>query len=528
MKKLFIACTLLFLVLPAFSQKVDILHYRFEIGLSDSSDQITGKATIQCRFVQPAKSFVINLAKEKGGKGMKILRVVEGNVDGAALNFIHEGDNLTINFNDTVAANAEKIVTIFYSGIPADGLIISKNKYGDRTFFSDNWPNRAHQWIPCNDVPSDKASVEFIVTAPAYYQVISNGLQVEETNLADGKKRTHWKEDIAIPTKVMVIGAARFSVARVDSSYRVPVTAWVYPQDSKKGNYDYAVAQRILQFFENMVGPYPFKKLANVQSKTIFGGMENASAIFYAESTVTGDRKSEDLIAHEIVHQWFGNTATEKNFAHLWLSEGFATYLTNYYWQQQYGNEEFSKKLMEDREQVIQFSRMSNRPVVDSLSPYMDLLNANSYQKGGWVLHMLRNEVGDSSFRAIVKTYYDQYKGSNADTRDFQRVAETVAGKKLDWFFDQWLFAAGLPRVKGEWRFIDNKIVLNVLQNGEHTFRFPLEIGYTDETGKLAIHKVLVSSPSSTFEWEVGKKPAKLILDPNVNLLFTGTINEGK
>lgn len=504
-----------------FSQNIDVQHYTFRLQLSDETDRIKGEADILVKLPQGATSFSLNLVQVKpDGKGMKVDSVKGENVEG----FRQVNDLINIQLKHAVSTPLS--VRIYYNGVPADGLIISKNKYGDRTFFSDNWPNRAHNWIPCNDRPDDKASVEFIVTAPAYYQVVSNGIQVEETNLDKTTKLTQWKETIPIPTKVMVIGAAQFAVARVDSSAAVPITAWVYPQDRQKGIYDYTLSNEILQFFTSYVGPYPFQKLANVQSKTIFGGMENAGAIFYAEKTVTGDRKSEDLIAHEIAHQWFGNMATEKSFPHLWLSEGFATYLTDIYWEQKYGREAFLKRLQEEREEVIQFNRFTNTPVVDSVSPLMDLLNDNSYEKGAWVLHMLRGEVGDVVFQKIIRTYYEQYKGSNADTRDFQVVAEKVSGKKLTPFFDQWLYRPGLPKLKVEWSFANNKINVIVMQSSGNTFQFPLEIGLVDAGGKQTVHKVVIRSARESFSFPINKKPVKIVLDPNTALLFEGSVTE--
>jgi aminopeptidase N len=132
------------------------------------------------------------------------------------------------------------------------------------------------------------------------------------------------------------------------------------------------------------IGPYPYEKLANVQSKTIFGGMENASAIFYEETSAALYQNVESLLAHEIVHQWFGDMASEKSFPHLWLSEGFATYLTHIYIESKYGTDSLNNEMKNDRDAIIGFVKESSKPVVDSISPLMDLLNANSYQKGGW------------------------------------------------------------------------------------------------------------------------------------------------
>jgi aminopeptidase N len=370
--------------------------------------------------------------------------------------------------------------------------------------------------------------VEFLVIAPSYYQVVSNGVQVEETNLDKAKKLTHWKEETPIPTKIMVIGVAQFSVALVDVHYSVPVTAWVYPQNKEKGIYDYSVAADILKFFAEYIGPYPFEKLANVQSTTMFGGMENASAIFYDEKLVDGKRTAEYIVAHEIAHQWFGDMATEKSFPHLWLSEGFATYLTNIYWENKYGKEEANKRLIDEREKVISFSRINNHPVVDSISDYMALLNANSYEKGGWILHMLRGEMGDTIFHKIIREYYQQYKGGNADSRDFQQVAEKISGKKLDWFFSQWLYQPGLPKIKAQWKIEGNKLALTVHQTGKSLFRFPLTIGYYKAGGNMQHKKIHITKATETFALSINSKPVKMVLDPFVELLFTGTISEAK
>ncbi len=520
-------CTLLFslfIFLNSYAQDIDVQHYRFQLQLADETDKIFGKAQIAIKYLQTTQDISLNLVQEKNGKGMKVDSVKGGNV----ASFQQLNDRLHIRFKSTFSANLIDTLEIKYSGIPANGLIISKNKFGDRTFFSDNWPNRAHHWIPCNDVINDKASVEFIVIAPSYYQVISNGVQVEETNLSKAQKLTHWKETIPIPTKIMVIGVAQFAVANLDSSQEVPATGWVYPQNKQKGLYDYAIAPGIMEFFTLYIAPFPFQKLAHVQSTTIFGGMENASAIFYDENSVTGTRSSEGTVSHEIVHQWFGNMASEKSFAHLWLSEGFATYLTLIYWEQKYGKAAFQKKLAEDRVKVIAFARKNKNPVVDTISSFMDLLNENSYQKGAWVLHMLRGEVGDDAFHKIIQTYYARYKGGNADTRDFQAVAEKVSGKNLRVFFDQWLYKGGIPIIKIKWNYGAGKVQFRLEPSASNKFTFPLTLAFVDAKGKQELHKINISPNTSTFTLPASVKPSKIILDPDVELLFEGSITEMK
>jgi aminopeptidase N len=512
-----------FISVAASSQDIDVLHYQYSIEVNDNNDTVFGEAAI--RFVQLSNTRTVTFdlaAVNKAGKGMKVLSVNSGLKRSTANFFTHVGERLTIELPNARKGDTVNLL-IVYKGLPDDGLIISRNKYGDRTFFADNWPNRAHHWIPCNDQPSDKATFGFTVTAPAEYSVISNGVKINERSLPGDKKRTEWAEGVSLPSKVMVIGVAKFAVKTfADTPSGIPVSAWVYQQDSTNGVHDYAPAPGIVKFFSDYIAPFPYEKLANVQSKTIFGGMENASAIFYFEGSVTGKGGVEDLLAHEIAHQWFGDMASEKSFTHLWLSEGFATYLTDIYWQHKNGEKDFTERLLKEREEVIQFTRSNDHPVVDSLSPYMDLLNANSYQKGGWVLHMLRNELGDSTFHRIIQTHYQRYRGGNADTRDFEAVAEKVSGRDLKWFFDQWLYRPGIPKLEVTWR--PGAKTVKVRQTQKEVFRFPLEISFVSQDGKKLLQRLSVTNADEEFKISGNPTNKEVVLDPNTVLLFSGSL----
>jgi aminopeptidase N len=285
----------------------------------------------------------------------------------------------------------------------------------------------------------------------------------------------------------------------------------------------------VLSWFINYLGPYPYKKLANVQSKTIFGGMENAGAIFYAESSVNGKQNQHSLIAHEIAHQWFGDMVTEKSFAHLWLSEGFATYLAVMFMEKKFGIDKAKDMLAEDRQQAIAFGRTSDRPVVDSVSSFMELLNANSYQKGGMVLHMLRRELGDSLFRKSLQAFYTTYAGKNADTRDLQRVIEKTSKKDLTVFFDQWLYTAGIPKLDVKWSYdaAGKKLIIKLSQLQKTAFRFPLEL-LIETSSSRTIEKIRVDRATQVFNIPVKGKPESIKLDPDINLLFEGNIRKGE
>lgn len=500
---------------------LDVQHYRFNLSLKDNSDRIDGSAAVKIRFKQASNAFFLDLVKTKNGKGMEVSSVKLGD---ASLPYSHENERLNISLPQTIQAGQEATILVQYAGIPADGLIINTNKFGDRTFFGDNWPNRAHHWLPCVDHPSDKASVEFLVTAPDHYQVISNGVQIEETNLDNGLRLTYWKETNPLPMKVAVIGVAPFAVQLAGEVQGIPVSSWIFTDNREAGFFDYAPAVEVLEWFHQNVAPYPYRKLANVQSKTRYGGMENASNIFYFENSVTGKQEQETLLAHEIAHQWFGNTATEANWYHVWLSEGFATYCTHLYMEAKHGATVLAERMTEDRGDVIQYAKRRMAPIVDTtVSNLNALLNTNSYQKGGWVLHMLRREVGEEAFWKGIRAYYQKYKDANALTADLQQVMEATSGKSLETFFAQWIFRAGHPELKIDWKYDSAKkqVEISVQQMQSLPFVFPLDIQFLGENKKVTLEKTLqVTKAQEVFRFSLPNAPKEIKIDPNVRLLY--------
>lgn len=495
--------------------QIDVKEYRFNIHVTDAHDSIFIQETVEFLWLDKMKTPCLNLTSvKKNGKGMKINEIKKG---GKKIEFNHKMD--TIYLTGLIYSEELFELEINYSGIPADGLVIGKNKYGNRTFFGDNWPTRAQNWMACNDHLSDKAKVYFSVTTPSHYQVIANGIHQSTISISETEKSWHYYSDIELPTKVMVIGIADFSVKWNEKRY---VSSWVYPENEKGGFYDFDLAPAILDFFNDYIAPYPFSTLANVQSTTRFGGMENAGCIFYDENAINGTRSSEALIAHEIAHQWFGNSATEIDWPHLWLSEGFATYLTLIYQEKVKGNELFKQELEQDRKQIIAFAKSYPNPVIDSIQrDLMKLLNANSYQKGSWILHMLRRKVGDETFQNILQTYYSNYKFSNASSADFERVAEQVSGLELTAFFNQWLRRPGIPQLSFRTKTKKKNIDLMILQlqkNGIYELPFQLKINFID--GSSELETIQLSEKVTQFKKSYSKKISSFVLDPNVELLF--------
>ncbi len=495
------------------NQDVDIQKYTFSIQLNDQSNRIDAFAKIDYKLLNPITTLVLDFGKlEASGKGMQVDSILNS---GKKLQFNQASEKLMI----TVPNNTDHVL-IYYHGIPKDGLIIGKNKYGDRTFFGDNWPNRAHQWLPVIDHPSDKALVEWLVTAPNHYQVIANGTLMEETNIDSSSVFYHYLCKVPLPTKVMVIGATEFAVQHLPDAENIPVSSWVYPENKTEGFKNYAYAPEILKFYISHIGPYPFSKLANVQSSTRYGGMENAGNIFYSEKSVNGNG-TEFLMAHEIAHQWFGDSASETDWSQLYLSEGFATYFTDLYAEDKYGEEKLQEKLREERQKVINFSKTTHTAIIDSSrTDYMKLLNPNSYQKGAWTLHMLRRKVGDENFWKAIKEYYKEYQFSNASSADLKKVFEKVSGENLDQFFKDWTLQYGQPVLKIEKEIRKTQLQLKMEQKQENLFHFPLEIKLNYADGSSEIKTFQVNKKQESYTIDLQKSLKNIEVDPNVNLLF--------
>lgn len=521
LQRTLILMLVIFLKGPIFSQpNIDIIHYDFLISLSDSSDRIHVNENVLIKRTQANLELNLDLQQLRSdGKGMQVAEV---KLDNKNLPFTHSSQQLKITLPSIVKDSIE-IISINYSGIPADGLIIGKNIYDQRTFFGDNWPTRARHWMACIDHPSEKATVDFRVKAPLKYRVIANG-KLEEIKILDETSEIlfHYSSKVVLPSKVMVIGVAEFAIKNVDTVNSIPVSSWVYAINKEKAYYDLDLAPNILRFYSDLIAPYEFEKLANVQSTTKFGGMENAGCIFYDEKALTGKRNSEQLIAHEIAHQWFGNSATESDWPHLWLSEGFATYMTALYLEKKYGKTSMHEQLKKDRARVIAYHKKIVDPIVDTVyqNP-LELLNANSYQKGSWVLHMLRKKVGETAFFEGMKTYYSTYRLSNADTKDFQRIMESVSGLDLDQFFQEWLYSSGHPQLKIENKSKGRKLDIVIHQKQANLiFHVPLTIEIVYKRGQKEIRTFSMETAQTNIEEVLSKRIKFIHIDPYTELMF--------
>ena len=514
---------------------IDMVGYVFELTFSDTTDVVSGVTTATAHYRTGGQDGLrldlIQRSDTLGGAGMVVSRVTR---DGEDLAFRHADDQLFIDLGREVPAGDLVRVSVHYSGRPAGGLRIGPNKYGDRTFFSDNWSSRVRNWLPVVDHPSDKATTEMIVVAPSHYQVASNGNLVEETDRGDGTRLTHYVNPVPTATWLYFVGVARFAVQEVDRYRGIPIETWVYWQDRDAGFYDFAEpSEKTLAYYIDLIGPYVYDRLANVVSTATGGGMEAASTPAYAEASVTGDRSRrwQHVIIHEIAHQWFGNAVTEEYWNDVWLSEGFATYYTLLARRHLYGHEDFVAGLRDSRERVRDFYEgdFDFQIVRDFIPDLNDVSGPMMYQKGAWVLHMLRERLGADVYDQGIRSYYAEFVNRNASTADLRRHLEAASGEELEVFFEQWLFQGGIPRLDVTWERDGGAVVVEVEQVQER-YRFDLEVdvallyadGTVGGTGGDAATVLLESGNgpgSAALTVRAGAQVAGLVVDPHTRLL---------
>ncbi len=504
---------------------VDVQHYTFRVGLGDDSDEVLGETTVSVRFAaEGVKELTLDLASASQGRGMTVESVTS---DGKAVAFTHQENRLAMVVEPAAKAGEARTFVVKYGGVPASGLRVGKNKFGERTFFSDNWPDKARQWLPTIDHPSDKATSEFVVTAPSRYQVVANGTLVEEVDLGDGRRTTHWKEDVPIATWLNALGVAQFASRHSGSVGGVPVEVWSYHQDSEKGRTAFEEpALKVLSYYSDTFGPFPYEKLGNVEAAGVDGGMELASAIFYGERSVDG-RVATDLVAHEVAHQWFGDSVTERDWDDVWLSEGFATYGDFLYTEHSRGRDALAARLKRARATVLAFeAKNPGVPVIHkNLADMKKVLNPLVYQKGAWVLHMLRLRVGDDKFFAGLRLYYRRHRDGNASTDDFRRAMEEASDRDLSRFFGQWLRRAGSPVVRGTWHYDAEKHVVVIdlqLQDppgASDDIRTQVGVAVEGREG-LRIQDIVLTGKPQTWTLGADAPVKSVVLDPNTQALM--------
>ena len=450
-------------------------------------------------------------------------------VDGTATPFSRGPGLLNIRLAKPLPRDARAVVVIEYHGAPQDGLVLSNDKAGKPSAIGDNWPDRVHQWIPCLDHPSAKATVTFTVTAPDRDLVVANGKLDRVENSSQANRTWTYTEAAPIPPYCMIVAVGEFAEINMADAPITPLSYYVPQPDKPYAVHGFAAANPSLRFFSETIAPYPYEKLALIVGATRFGGMENSSAIVFPNRLLDTNVSEPlrkvfnvreglvEVVAHEIAHQWFGDSVTESAWSDLWLSEGFATYFAGLMIQRYESEARFKDYMESAANTYFNFEKRTRIPIYDTeTQDVFKLLNANNYQKGAWVLHMLRTELGDEIFFRGIRAYYNEHRGSLASTEDLRAAFEKASGKNLKEFFARWVYGAGHPRYELTWNWNDKtKRLRLMLDQTQSEAAFPNAVPLEVMMGNSK--RLVVIKPDNKHaieEIKLDAAPSSLVVDP--------------
>jgi aminopeptidase N len=398
----------------------------------------------------------------------------------------------------------------------------------------------ARHWFPCHDKPHVKMTTELSVTVPAGFTALSNGELVRSECPRKGKKpwRYHFKMDQPHPSYLVTLVAGRFSVIEDRDAERgrgqpkVPVRYYVPKGREADGRRSFGETPRMIELFAKLTGvPYPWSRYSQVVvSDFIFGGMENTTATTMYEHILLDQRaaldiSSNDLVAHELAHQWFGDYVTCRDWSHAWLNEGFATFFEHLEREDRLGRDEYEYGILADVDSYMaEANGRYQRPIVcrDYDLP-IDLFDRHLYEKGGLVLHMLRRDLGEQTFWEGIKTYLVRHAGGVVETNDLMRALEEVSGRSLERFFDQWVYRQGHPQLKVKIAWDDGLLNVSVKQTqragATAVFAFELEIEVAAKDGRLERHRKSVTEASDTLVVALPERPKWVAFDPDLRVI---------
>lgn len=411
----------------------DVTHYGITLGYTPATKRLDGVTTIRARALQPLSRFNLDLSG---------LQVAEVSVDGAAAAFSRQGDELTVVPATPLASGARFTVKVGYGGEPRP--ITDSGNLGTFGFiptadgaFVAAEPNGAKTWFPANDHPADKATFDFEITVPRGLTALANGEPVGEPTTSGGRTTFRWRERHPMATYLATATLGRFELREGRTAGGVPNVAAVDPAYRDSLDKLYTVSGEVTDHWSEVFGPYPFAST---------GGVVDDYSAGYALETQTkpmygGFSPDESIIAHEIAHQWFGNSVTIQRWQDLWLNEGFATY-AEWLWSEHRGRTTAD----------AHFAALHARPASDAFWTYPpgrarpdDLFDDAVYKRGAMTLHALRKEIGDRTFFALLREWVQRHRHGNATTQQFVTLAEQRSGKRLDALFDAWLFQPRRP-----------------------------------------------------------------------------------
>ena len=499
-------------------RKIDILHYDLFFDLFPEEKEFNASAVIK------------GVVKAEGLKKIELnfydnFEISEVKLNGIKSEYINENKLLAINSDKPFPLDTFKL-EITYSGTPKkaglEGFVFGRIN-GTSLVYNLSEPTYASSWYPCNDFPSDKALMDIRIKNDSSQVSISNGLLIGIKD--DGDRRTyHWKTNYPISTYLIAIYSSSYKhfsdkYISIDEQDTMAIDYYVLQDKLADARTDFREHPDILRFFAETFGEYPFisEKYGVAEFLWQLGAMEHQTITGVASNIIGGKNFFLDIYIHELAHHWWGNAVGPKSWNDIWLNEGFSTYSEALYYEFKSGKSALRSTMLSKNQSSFS-SQLGN--------PGSFLFSGTVYNKGAWVLHMLRWELGDKIFFKVLREYYEKYKYSNASTEDFKNVCESVSGKDLTKFFDQWLNGTGKIELVYNWTTekkasgYETIIKLEQIQSGYEEYFFNLGVNLKYDINESDNFRFNIESKIAELNIKTKRKPAEIILDPDDWLLM--------
>jgi len=548
-KKVFFLTLLLWVNLSLFSQELseipyraertkesDLVHTKLKVDFNFAKSQMNGEAWLTLK-----PHFYSTNSLTLDAKAMLITQVSNGKTD---LKYDYKDDKLTINLGNIFAKGEKYMVYIKYIARPeevaqkgsqaitdAKGLYFIDPTETDPDKPTQIWTQGETEsnsvWFPTLDTPNQKSTEEIYITVPNKFVTLSNGLLINQTNNPDGTRTDYWKMDLPHAPYLFFMGIGDYEIIK-DSWKGREVNYYVTKEYAPYAKQIFGLTPEMIQFFSDRLGvEYQWPKFSQIVGiDFVSGAMENTTAVLHQESAyqVPGqliDQNAwEDVISHELFHHWFGDLVTTESWSNLTVNESFANY-SEYLWREfKYGKDHADALRYNDLNGYFNSNSANKDLVRFHYADKEDMFDAVSYNKGGYVLHMLRNFLGDDAFFGGLKKYLETNKFGTGEAHQLRLAFESVSGKDLNWFFNQWYFNSGHIELNVNYSYDEKakKLYFN-LKQGEKVFNFPLGIDVYEATGKKH-YDVWIDKQTHSLGFETSSKPLLIDIDPDKDLLM--------
>lgn len=524
----------------SYEKKNNLVHTKLNLSFDLEKEHLLGEAwiTLSPHFY-PTDQLTLDAKK-------MLIHTVR--VNGKKTKITYDGSKLQIPLGRTFKKGEEYLVYIDYTSRPneikdTEGQAITSGKglyfinpLGHNTdkprqIWSQGEPESNSAWFPTIDSPNQKTSQEIYLTVPDDFVTLSNGKLISQKSAGNGLRTDHWKQDKKHPPYLFFIGVGDFKITK-DTWNGIPVNYYTEADYESTAQETYGMTPDMMTFFSNLYGyPYPWAKYSQITVRDfVSGAMENTSAVVHAEDAnqkpgqLIDENSWEDIIAHELTHHWFGNLVTTESWSNITVNESFANY-SEYLWREhRYGKDHAEAHRLEDIKGYLNGEHHNKVLVRHSYEEIRDVFDAVSYNKGGYILHMLRSYLGDDAFFTGLQNYLKTNAFKTGEAHQLRLALEETSGKDLNWFFDQWYFGSGHPEIEANYTYnkSSKKLIIHLKQNQEGTlFQFPLAVDLYK--GNQAIRKTIwvKAKKSQTLEIPFNSAPSLVVLNADQDLLCT-------